>query len=177
MKYRINLFPQKEKSLLDKIIYFSFNYLRYILVITQIVVIGVFFYRFKVDQEIVDLKDAFSQKQEIMAVSEPLIKEAAAVERKTSFVSTIVSGQQQLKESLVYLFSIFPKKLSLNRLSVSENGDYLLSGTTNDPNAVKLFFKRLNDDKLFTNVLLNHLTKEQFNFSFSFTLKDYKPKK
>ncbi|PJB87766.1 hypothetical protein CO083_05355, partial [Candidatus Roizmanbacteria bacterium CG_4_9_14_0_8_um_filter_34_12] len=64
MKYKINLLLPKEKNWLDKVIYFGLNYLRYILVITQTVIIMVFFYRFKIDQEIVDLKDAVKQKQE-----------------------------------------------------------------------------------------------------------------
>ena len=68
MKYKINLLLPKEKNWLDKVIYFGLNYLRYILVITQTVIIMVFFYRFKIDQEIVDLKDAVKQKQEIIIV-------------------------------------------------------------------------------------------------------------
>ena len=47
MKYKINLITKRKEKAVDKVIYFVMNYLRYILVITQIVVIGVFFYNLK----------------------------------------------------------------------------------------------------------------------------------
>ena len=65
MKYKINLITRRKEKVVDKVIYFVMNYLRYILVITQIIVIGVFFYRFKIDQEMVDLQEAVQQKKEI----------------------------------------------------------------------------------------------------------------
>ncbi|MDO8741626.1 MAG: hypothetical protein Q7J11_00595, partial [Candidatus Roizmanbacteria bacterium] len=61
MKYKINLLEKKETSLLDKLTFFGLNYLRYIIVITQLVVIGVFFYRFQIDQSIIDLKEGVNQ--------------------------------------------------------------------------------------------------------------------
>ncbi len=57
MKYKINLLLKKEEGILDKIYIFLVNYLRYIIVITQFVVIGVFFYRLQVDQRVIDLKE------------------------------------------------------------------------------------------------------------------------
>ncbi|MFZ2026464.1 MAG: hypothetical protein WAV30_04220, partial [Microgenomates group bacterium] len=99
MKYKINLLPEKEKDLLDKSIYFVLHYLRYVLVITQIVVISVFFYRFKIDQEIIDLKDELQQKQEIVAVSEPLLKEAEIVDIKTKQTREILVDQARFAES------------------------------------------------------------------------------
>jgi len=83
MKYQINLLPKKEKDFVDRGIYFALHYLRYVLVLTQIVVIAVFFYRFQIDQEIIDLKDELTQKQEIVAVSAPLLSEAQVVDVKT----------------------------------------------------------------------------------------------
>ena len=63
MKYQINLLQEKEKDISGKIIYFALHYLRYILVVTQIVVIAVFFYRFKIDQEVIDLRDELKQNR------------------------------------------------------------------------------------------------------------------
>ena len=77
MKYQINLLQEKEKDISGKIIYFALHYLRYILVVTQIVVIAVFFYRFKIDQEVIDLRDELKQKQEIVQVSSPLLKRSS----------------------------------------------------------------------------------------------------
>jgi len=68
MRHRINLLEKKEQSLLDRLTFFGLNYLRYIIVITQLVVIGVFFYRFQIDQRIIDLKEGVEQKKEIVNI-------------------------------------------------------------------------------------------------------------
>ena len=68
----INLFPVSERTFSEKVLYFSLHYLRYIIVLTQITVIAVFFFRFKVDQEIIDLKEKVTQKQEIFKITKPL---------------------------------------------------------------------------------------------------------
>lgn len=86
MKYRINLLPQKETPLTEKIVYFALNYLRYIIVITQLVVIAVFFYRFQIDQKIIDLKESVDQKKEILQIVLPLLNQASNIDKKTMAV-------------------------------------------------------------------------------------------
>jgi len=108
MKYKINLLPEKERDFLDKGIYFVVHYLRYVLVITQIVVISVFFYRFKIDQEIIDLKDELQQKQEIVAVSGSLLKEAEIVDLKTKQIREILVNQALFAEPFTYFLDTFP---------------------------------------------------------------------
>ena len=113
MKYKINLLTIHKEKPLDRVIYFTLNYLRYILVITQIVVIGVFFYRFKVDQEIVDLQDTIDQKKEIVLVSQPMIKLAKQNSFKLGQVEDIVKKQKNFLNSIDYVLSIFPEKFLL----------------------------------------------------------------
>lgn len=176
MKYKINLFPLKKQNLAERITYFSFHYLRYILVITQIVVIGVFFYRFKIDQELVDLKDSLSQKQEIVAISAPLIKEIQAVEMKTFNVDKVLQSQQQLQNDLDYILSVFPEKLTLDKLVLSD-GSYSLSGVTSDASIIKMFYDKLKKDKKFSVIELKDLKKGSYGFSFTFSLANGQVKK
>ncbi|QQR63494.1 hypothetical protein IPH70_03205 [Candidatus Roizmanbacteria bacterium] len=83
MTYKINLLSKQEMSLIDKTLYFFLNYLRYILVFTQIIVIGVLFYRFRIDQNIIDLKDSLDQKKEIVQAVKPLLDEAEKVNNQS----------------------------------------------------------------------------------------------
>src|SRR3989338_2894385 len=111
MKYRINLITRKKEKTVDKLIYFMLNYLRYILVITQIIVIGVFFYRFQIDQEMVDLQEGVGQKKEIILVSQPLIKEAKKQAIKLNEASSIITKQTTFLAAMDYLLSLFPENL------------------------------------------------------------------
>ena len=120
MKYQINLLKEKEKDISGKIIYFALHYLRYILVVTQIVVIVVFFYRFKIDQEVIDLRDELKQKQEIVQVSNPLLKEAQAIDLKTREIKDILDKQSSFQQMLSYFLSVFPNKMRVTHMVINE---------------------------------------------------------
>lgn len=172
MKYKINLLPEKERDFLDKGIYFVLHYLRYVLVITQIVVISVFFYRFKIDQEIIDLKDELQQKQEIVAVSDPLLKQAEIVDLKTKQIREILVSQAQFSESFTYFLDTFPLHLTIKRLDV-RGGVYKFDATTSDPETVRSYIARLKQDKRFKEIVLGSIKREGVDFYVPFLLSDF----
>lgn len=179
MKYAINLLPEKEKDFLDKSIYFVLHYLRYVLVITQIVVIGVFFYRFKVDQEIIDLKDSLQQKQEIVAVSDPLLKEAEIVDAKTKSAKLIIGQQTLFANSLQYFLDTFPSDLTINQLQV-QNGTYTFEARTVRPEIVRMYLEKLRNDKqsgtYFANVTMGGIKRSDTEFVVPFVLSNFQLK-
>ncbi len=177
MRYSINLFPPKKHSLIDRALYFALHYLRYVIVITQIIVIGVFFYRFRIDQEVVDVKDTINQKQEIITISAPLVQEVRAIESKGKQIDTILTKQNQFQSSLSYMLSIFPEKLSLDKFNLTEDGTIEMSGTTTDPNIVRIFYNRLKKDNKFTGIDLKDIKKTLLGYQFSFLLTNLPQKK
>lgn len=173
MKYKINLLSIKKEKPLDRVIYFALNYLRYILVITQIVVIGVFFYRFKVDQEIVDLQDSINQKKEIIQVSQPLIKDAKIAAFKLDQVESIVSAQRTSVAATDYLLSLFPEKFFLKKMQISQE-TISLEGFTQDLQVLKAFLSRLKKEAKFAKIELKNIKKSDLGLEFSFELGQYK---
>lgn len=163
MKYKINLLPEKELDLLDKTIYFALHYLRYVLVITQIVVISVFFYRFKIDQEIIDLKDELQQKQEIVAVSDPLLKQAEIVDLKTKQIREILIDQATFSESFTYFLDTFPLLLTIRQLEIRD-GTYKFDATTPDPETIRSYLERLKVDKRFKEIVLGSIKRDGNEF-------------
>lgn len=176
MKYRINLLQEKEKDISGKIIYFALHYLRYILVITQIVVIAVFFYRFRIDQEVIDLRDELKQKQEIVQVSSPLLKEAQGVDLKTREVVSVLQKQESFNEMLAYFLKVFPSKMNVKQISINETG-FNFEGITADPQVIKLFLDRLKADKAFKVIELGSIRRQEDSFYCPFRLAGYLPKK
>jgi Tfp pilus assembly protein PilN len=172
MKYKINLLPEKERDFLDKSIYFVLHYLRYVLVLTQIVVISVFFYRFKIDQEIIDLKDELQQKQEIVAVSDPLLKQAEIVDLKTKQIREILVNQALFSESFTYFLDTFPLHLTIKRLDVRA-GMYKFDATTTDPETIRAYLARLKKDKRFKEITLGSIKRSGAEFFVPFILSDF----
>ena len=116
MRYNINLVSKKKFSFFERALYFFSNYLRYILVITQLVIIGVLFYRFRIDQGIIDLKETVEQKKEIVNVTSDLITEAKKIEAKTTAIKKVSGEQDSFIQMMEYTLSSFPKDIFLNRM-------------------------------------------------------------
>lgn len=169
-KYSINLIAKKEQRLTDKVIYFLLHYLRYIIVLTQIVVITVFFLRFKLDQEIVDLKESVNQKQEIIKVTAPLVAEAKTVSKRLGEVKGVLEEQDQFANDLEHVFSNVPENIVLKSFEFSQLS-LKLSGVSADIEAIRAFYDRIQKNDRFAGVVIDSITKTDFNFEFSFNVK------
>ena len=173
MKYKINLLPQKETSLIEKLMYFALNYLRYIIVITQLVVIGVFFYRFQIDQRIVDLKEAVDQKKEIVEIVLPLLQEASRIDKKTKEIEIIIKQQNDFQSMIQYFLSTFPETATLNAMEVV--GDSIkIVGTSSNPTHLQAFFLVLKKDNKFSKIEFKNIKKIDYSYSFSLNLNRFK---
>lgn len=171
-KYKINLLSAKKEKSVERLVYFSLHYLRYILVITQIVVIGVFLYKFRVDQKIIDLSELANQRKEIVTVSQPLVKEARGANFAIEQARLILEEQNKLNLILPYLFSRFPKDLSLKRLEISSDTTSM-SGVTQNVDILKSFYSRLKKDAKFKKVALSNISRTDQGLEFTFELKDF----
>ena len=110
--------------------------MRYILVFTQIIVIGVLFYRFRIDQNIIDLKDSLDQKKEIVQAVKPLLDEAEKVNNQSIAIKKVTSEQERQISAVNYILSVFPEAVNLTTLNIDDN-TYSLRGTsTSDRSAL-----------------------------------------
>lgn len=173
MKYTINLIPKKDIPLVDKIVYFALNYLRYIIIITQLVVIGVFFYRFQIDQNIIDLKDSVDQKKEIVQVVLPLLKEAEDIDKRTTEIQKIIKKQNNFSSMLQYYLSQFPSTINLTNFELN-NDSIKATGNALTPKDLQAFFAILKKEGHFGNVDLQSIKKSDAGYSFILLVNNYK---
>jgi len=172
MKNRINLLLPKEEKIVDKIIHFSLSYLRYILVITLIVVNGVFFYRLRIDQQIIDLKEELEMKNEIVEVARPIVNEASRISIKIIESGKILVTQNSVYEALIYVSTVFPEKCSLESLKLSE-GTVTFSGTCDTAAILRSFYAKLQKQKKFASTELKYIRRVPEGFAFQFNLKQF----
>lgn len=174
MKYHINLVSRKEMSVVDKTLYFFLNYVRYILVITQLTVIGVLFFRFKIDQSIIDLKESIGQKKEIIKVFQPSFEEATKLNTQLTAIQTIVTNQSRQNQSLSYLMSRFPQDVYLSRL-VLDDGSYTLSGITINAQVLRDYYTLLKKESKFKTVELSNIKREESGYTFTLRAEAFTP--
>ena len=174
MKYLINLFPEREKNVSEKIIYFGFHYLRYILVITQFVAICVFFFRFKVDQEIVDLKDKLYQKQSIVTATSDLVSRVGEIDLKMGQIRTIIRDQDVFSARYSYVVSKISPPITVDKMSISAD-EIDINGTSLTIEPVKTLYELLIAEKRFGIVDLSNIQKSTDSFIFTLHLAEFKP--
>lgn len=165
----INLLPEKSRSFTEKVLYFALHYLRYIIVITQIVVITVFFYRFTIDQQIVDLKEKVNQKQEIIKITAPIVVEAAQISGKMSYIQKQITTQDLFLARITTVFSTIPKEISLFDFEVTEK-HVLLKGKSITIEAVRYIHAVLQKKPGFKKVRIDTVVKDQMGFIFSMVI-------
>ncbi len=174
MKYLINLFPEKEKNVSEKIIYFAFHYLRYILVITQFVAICVFFFRFKVDQEIVDLKDKLNQKQSIVTATSELVGRVQEIDTKMKQVQTVLDEQEVFQSKYSYTLSKISPEIRIENFVMGADAvDIDGSSATVEP--IKSMYDALQADQKYKVIDLSTIEKGEDRFSFSLHLAEFIP--
>jgi hypothetical protein len=172
MKYKINLLNQREISFVDKVVYFSLNYLRYIIVITQLIIIFVFFYRFQLDQQIIDLKESVVQKNEIIQVVLPLLKEGEIIEKKQEAARMVLSNQNRTLSMFKYFLSIFPKGLILSELTLEKNAINVF-GTAIQVENLQAFINLAKKEQKFKKVDLKSLKKTESGYDFELNLSQF----
>lgn len=175
MTYKINLLSKQEMSLIDKTLYFFLNYLRYILVFTQIIVIAVLFYRFRIDQNIIDLKDSLDQKKEIVQAVKPLLDEAEKVNNQSIAIKKVTSEQERQISAVNYILSVFPEAVNLTTLNIDDN-TYSLRGNSSDSRQLQLFYARLQTDRRFKSVILSNIKRVEQGYLFDLVLNSYQKK-
>ena len=168
MKKTINLLPEKKKNFFDIIIYFVLHYFRYIVVITQIVVISVFFYRFYVDQRILDQKELYKQKQRILAITYPLVVEAKSLEQTTNQIRAIVGQQNHFDQYYQLVMKSVPEDITLNLVTISETS-VQLSGKSLSAQSIVNFRAKLEASNKFTLVVIMKVDRNKDN-TFNFQI-------
>jgi len=166
--YDINLFAKKKRSFTEKLLFFLLHYFRYIIVITQIVVIGVFFYRFRVDQNIIDHKEAFRSKQQILALTVPLIEEARATEESTAKIEAILEKQESFLKLYDSVIQTVPEGIIIIEVDFSRI-IITVSGYADDTFAIQKYYRKLRANELYSDVSIKELNINQ-DFNFSFTI-------
>lgn len=172
MRYKINLLEKKEPDLFDKLIFFGLNYLRYIIVITQLVVIGVFFYRFQIDQRIIDLKEGVEQKKEIIKIVLPLLNEATQIDKKTLIIDETLISQKKFNEMIDYFIASFPETITLTDMEI-KNESIKITGDSTNAQHLQAFYTLLKKENRFKIVSLRNIKKTETGYTFIILLEKF----
>lgn len=152
--------PDENISFSNQFLSWAFSYGRYIIIITQIIVLSVFFLRFKFDREHADLKESVSQKQAILESVKDLENEINGLQGKLSDIRKIVSIQKIPVNIIRFLQDNSPTDTSYSNINYSNN-QLTFTATTNSLKSFSTLLKNIQSEDKFSEVNLEDIQRRK----------------
>lgn len=163
---KINLLPQEEfaASTLGRILTWILTSFRYMVIVTELVVILAFLSRFWLDARTTDLNEQIKQKQAIVAASSSFESQYRLAQKRLEVFSSITEKEAPITSLLNSISSYLPPEAFMISLSKIEK-DIQLKGQSFTERAIAQFIANLKSSGLFEQVSLTHVDTSERNAS------------
>lgn len=124
----INLVKNKQIPLIDKFMNWALTAGRLIVIITEVVAVSAFIYRFSLDERIVDLHSAIKQKQALVSLLKRDEDKYRNLQERIALASTISEKSAKTNKIVLGIISLVPPGVRINdfifnkdRINISVN--------------------------------------------------------
>lgn len=154
----VNLLPQEEISQkpVNKFVIWALSFGRYIVIFTEAIVLIVFLARFKLDTEILDLKQQMQAKAQLIGSLKGFEDEFLAIQVKIKTVEVLAEQKSNNAELFALLEEKMAQDMTLGSLSNRE-GSIEIVGLAQEYSSVTQLAGDLKKDPQFTQVTLASL--------------------
>lgn len=166
----INLLPRNNfgNNPFGRLLTWSMTYGRYLMVLTELVVLVAFVSRFSLDRKLTDLKEEIAQKQEILEVNRDLEAEIRRLQNQLAQVRNLLKNQNVPLESFLFLQTILPNDVVLRSVNSNQEKIFVtaVAGTTE---SFAKFLNNLTNNKRVARVEVTKVEKQPLkNIEFQF---------
>src|SRR3989344_7605539 len=157
-KSSINLIikEQEQLSISSQFLNWALTYGRYIIIIIQIVVLTVFFMRFKLDRDRTDLKELVYQKKALVESISDMEIEINRVQKRLSDIKTVTKNQDLFSRVIYFLEKNTPSQTTYTLISL--NGETVsMIGASENLRTFNFLLRKIQDEKLLTDLELSDL--------------------
>jgi len=170
---QINLLPQEEfaASILGRILRWGLTTFRFIVIITEIVVVGAFLSRFWLDARISDLNDLIRQKQAVIAASGEFEKDFRNTQTQLGIFTSITKEGVIASDVLETTSSLLPNDIYLSNFNFTQS-EARIKGVAPSEQTIAQFIANLESVDNFKEISLTQLDSSEDNTDLLvFTLK------
>ena len=152
----INLAKNRGESLSDRIIAFALTIGRVLIIVTEVVALGAFLYRFGLDRQLVDLHDRIQQEEAIVNLLKDSETSYRNLQDRLTLEGNIAENSSYSIKLYQDVFAMVPSDMSLVTVSLSDTNIHI-EGTI--PSLVSLsgFVKKLQADSRVDSVSLDKI--------------------
>lgn len=178
-RHEIELIPKEEweKKTLGKFLKWALTIGRYIVIITELIVILAFLSRFKLDRDLTNLYEEIEQKQAIVESASDLEADFRFLQKRLTTIQKLEKEQLKAAKVLEELAGLTPVDVSLAGLSSSKE-EISFSATALSEAGLATFLNNLKNSKRFEDLNLSQVSTETtkgLGIQFSLSAKLAKP--
>ncbi len=178
---QINLLGQEslEETPIGRIVTWATTYGRYIMIMTEIVVLLAFISRFSLDRKRADLDDAIESKKAIIEANQVFESQYRTIQEELNKIRTIIDNQEKPVAMLQIMKSILPQDIMFTSYAFS--GDKLsIKAKSKSTEGFRTFINNIQSIREFYRVDIGEISKtptEGIAFQFQVSLTpEKKPK-
>lgn len=157
-KRSINLLPRDafESSTLGVILEWSLVFGKWAVILTQLVVMGAFLYRFTLDRELTDLRKAIVKEVAVIKSYEQVERDFILAQKQVTQAKLALLSQTTMLKILTNIERITPPSIWYDRITLSPTTLVLTAYTTTLPSFGQ-FLTAIQTDPLFNGIRINKI--------------------
>jgi hypothetical protein len=166
IKTTIEFIPQEdwERTSFGKFLKWLLNIGRWIVIITELIVIIAFLSRFKLDRDLTDLNEKVKQKQAIINSSAAFEKDFRFLQKKLSTIEGLTKSQIDSNKVLAIFSQITPAGIQLSNFNVDQKKKISLTAMADSESTFAFFLKNLKGESKLKNLALDKISISQEQF-------------
>lgn len=170
MNVRINLFAvTKAKIELARATSWALTYGRLILILTEILVIGVFTMRFKLDADIADAYEELEGQKGIVASLAKTERQFLDFQGTVNDAGTTLASQHDAASTLFSFYEQLPSGITLDTIALDGENNVRFQGKASSQPSFATLYQMLQTSTLLTNVSVGTLVSSRDGITFSAT--------
>lgn len=145
---------------IGRVVTWATTYGRYIMILTEIIVLLAFISRFSLDRKLTDLNEEISQKQAIIEANSDLEQRILVLQQKLTSLSALVVSQKAPLDSFESIRTAIPPDVYLDSLDVSDKSakTAVIAGTTQ---GISVLLTNLKANPHFTDIQVGDISLQQ----------------
>lgn len=152
----INFLKIKKKNFLDQFIGWALTVGRIIIILTEIVALSSFLYRFSLDRQLIDLHDKIKQKQAIVELLKDNEEKYRKIQAKLSYSKDLTIQSKKFDQILKDIYDFLPSDSSIDEITVGSD-NVRISLSMQSVESLDIFIKSLKNYKETSSISLDNI--------------------
>lgn len=165
----INLVKKEKKPFIDTFLHWALTIGRLVVMLTEIIALSTFLYRFTLDRQLVDLHDKIKQKQTILNLLQTDEKKYRNLQNRLALASQFDSVGSKPSSIFMDIFNLSPVGFDINTITISEN-NVRINGNARSLSTLNLFINNIKSYPQALNVSLDKIENRVSNATLGVSL-------